>query len=211
MRELHKNFVQLDRLAVAIQIFCVRNQSSWSNILEGSRLGCIFTIPSQGTWEHGNRQGQCRIEKNNNGVAFIDGNYQDDKMNGKVCSAPHWQHHCHLTSGGGEIPGRHLAGRLFQGWDSPRLLSLLWLQRPSHLCWNAQKRKTFWNLLEGEFLPAANQLGRPGNFWHTLTNASTGRTLEKVKIFRRWFTAVFKKEWLTVAGFAIRVWQTGRR
>jgi len=38
----------------------------------------------EGTWEHGNRQGQCRIEKNSNGVAFVDGNYQDNKMNGKV-------------------------------------------------------------------------------------------------------------------------------
>ena len=43
---------------------------------------------AQGTWEHGNRQGQCRIEKNSNGVAFIDGNYQDNKMNGKVCMNP---------------------------------------------------------------------------------------------------------------------------
>merc|ERR1711971_1542764 len=32
----------------------------------------------EGTWEHGNRQGQCRIEKNHNGVAFIDGNYEDN-------------------------------------------------------------------------------------------------------------------------------------
>ena len=60
------------------------------------REGYIFVISDkktrcndfQGTWEHGNRQGQCRIEKNSNGVAFVDGNYQDNKMNGKVCFNP---------------------------------------------------------------------------------------------------------------------------
>ena len=30
-----------------------------------------------------------------------------------------------LSPGGGEIPGRHLVGRLLQGWDSPWLLPLL--------------------------------------------------------------------------------------
>ena len=48
---------------------------------------------AQGTWEHGNRQGQCRIEKNSNGVAFIDGNYQDNKMNGKVYMDPIYADH----------------------------------------------------------------------------------------------------------------------
>ena len=51
--------------------------------IRAKSTGCAF-CNVQGTWEHGNRQGQCRIEKNHNGVAFIDGNYQDNKMNGKV-------------------------------------------------------------------------------------------------------------------------------
>lgn len=38
----------------------------------------------EGIWEHGNRQGQMRIETNRLGVKFIDGTYEDNQMNGKV-------------------------------------------------------------------------------------------------------------------------------
>ena len=42
--------------------------------------GCYM----EGIWEHGNRQGQMRIETNRHGVKFIDGTYEDNQMNGKV-------------------------------------------------------------------------------------------------------------------------------
>jgi len=38
----------------------------------------------QGTWDHGVRQGNFRIETNRHGVCYIDGMYLDNKMNGKV-------------------------------------------------------------------------------------------------------------------------------
>ena len=192
-------------------IFSALDQSCWPKILDTKGGECISSIAEkmnksnvQGTWEHGNRQGQCRIEKNNNGVAFIDGNYQDNKMNGKVCKVlfPHNYADRHLSLGGGEIPGRYLVGRFLQGRDPAWLLSLLWLKRPAHLCRNAQKRKTLRHLLEGEAeakkTPDQTKTANPGRFSIIMTSRQFDRLWEMHWRQERW------KRWRFFSGDLLR-------
>ena len=146
----------------------------------------------QGTWEHGKRQGVCRIEKSLNGVAFIDGNYQDDKMNGKVnsCSQRNlstlscrWWSSSRTTHGwrGSSRTGSFMASVAI---STPRAVWPLWgctgMENPS--------------------APAGRSVdgiwGQLSFFWLTLwQKRNLVRTLEKVKIFRRWFTVGSRKGW----------------